>query len=284
MALYLINYTNEFRCLIIIWGVNIYFEFKKIYFSMNLYQRYRKLTIWNKLGVWAAIITILSFVGYFLYPQFSNNKSNQANINTNSNGNVVIQSSRDVIINSPLTTGKVVKDSSKNKLLNKSQNKIISNKDSSKISVGPNSVISVNQQGGQTANTINNITVNSSDRFIPPNIASVLKEHLSKFNYKSVSIRIANNDVQSDEPVKFAEELNNIFSLSGWNNTLSNSGNMIANGVVTKGVIINAIGDSNIQIADFIRSQFIPLGYRISCKYYSTDYENKDLYIEIWTK
>lgn len=251
---------------------------------MNLIQRYRKLTLWNKIGLLGSLITIMSFLLYLLHPQLSTNNSNQIHTISNSDGNVVVQSNRDVIINSPLSIEEVRKDSSKNKSLNKPNRGVISNKDSSKILIGPNSVVSINQQGGQTASTINNITVNSSDRFIPPNIASALKEQLSKYKNRRVSIRIANNDLQSDEPIKFAEELYKIFSVAGWKNTLSNSGNMIANGVVTRGITVNAIGKLNVPVADFICKQFSSLGYRVSCKSYSLADEQTDMIIEVWTK
>lgn len=147
----------------------------------------------------------------------------------------------------------------------------------------PNSVVSINQQGGQTAKTIHNVTINSSERIIPQNILQELNLILRNRPGK-VSIRIANNEMQGQEPVRFAEMMHNLFSSSGWESSVFNSHNMIANGVITTGVTINAIGQNNAQLADFICRQLNSIGVRSSYKSYSSSDEPKDLFIEVWTK
>jgi hypothetical protein len=150
--------------------------------------------------------------------------------------------------------------------------------------IAPNSVISVGQKGGITANTVNNIIVNSSERFIPDNINTELQMELSKFRHKHVSIRIANNEMQGNEPIKFAEKLRYIFSASGWDVVLSNSHNMIANGVVATGITLISIGTSNIPIADFIYNKLNSIGLNVSRESYVTANEQSDLFIQVWTK
>jgi hypothetical protein len=107
---------------------------------------------------------------------------------------------------------------------------------------------------------------------------------LSQYVGKKAVIRIANNEMQGNEPTEFAGKLCNVFAGSGWDTTLYNSGNMIANGVVTTGITINALGKDNFPIADFIYKQLNALDFKASCKYYSSVNEDKDLFVEVWTK
>ncbi len=90
--------------------------------------------------------------------------------------------------------------------------------------------------------------------------------------------------MQGNDPVTFAEGLHELFLASGWISDLSNSGNMIANGVVETGITINAIGPKNAEIGKFIHQKFISIDLRSSFKSYSTSEVPGDLFFEVWTK
>lgn len=149
------------------------------------------------------------------------------------------------------------------------------------LSAGQGSIVTENQHGN---NTINNVMINSSDRILPPNAINTLKQELTHYSGRRVIIRIQNSDLQGNETAKFAQSLRDLFQSSGWNATLTNSENTIANGVVTTGIVVNAIGQPNVPIADFVCKQLSSLGYTANQRSFASADQKVDLVIEVWTK
>ena len=67
---------------------------------MNLWRRYQRLTVWNKVAVWGALASILGIVLYFAPQRVSNAPQQIAQVDR-SPGATVIQSGRDIIVHPP---------------------------------------------------------------------------------------------------------------------------------------------------------------------------------------
>lgn len=69
---------------------------------MNIRERYRRLTIWNKLAVWGSLASILG-LAFVFFPSTGAQRQQVTSIDS-SPGATVMQPGRDIVINPPPTT------------------------------------------------------------------------------------------------------------------------------------------------------------------------------------
>jgi hypothetical protein len=66
---------------------------------MNIIERYRRLNIWNKLGVWGSLASVLGFAAFLLWPIGSKPTTSSTAFIDRSPGATIMQSGRDLIVN-----------------------------------------------------------------------------------------------------------------------------------------------------------------------------------------
>jgi hypothetical protein len=134
----------------------------------TLWQRYKQLGFWSKLSVWGSLASIIALLLFFFVPQPRPLATIQSNSVASSPGTTVLQSGRDIVINTPSIS---TTTTSNNKP--KQEGSTVHQSKAPRAKEGPTQTM-INSPGGIQAG--GDVTVNSDRRLINSIVLQVLIE------------------------------------------------------------------------------------------------------------